>query len=281
MILLTGHEGFIGSHFLKALQAQHKDVMLVEKEDVHNLFVTEPEKDAVNWDEIELIIHMGADSSTVGTNPRRYWTYNIDFTIKLFEKAIIHKIPVKYASSASVYGNNFPEYNPLNFYALSKLTIDYWVLENLDRFESIQGYRFFNVYGTNEDHKVIADQASPISKFVKQIEQRGYIELFDGSASIYRDFVWVGNCVDIVLYEEPPSGIYDLGTSKPVSFQHVAEMVTKAYGGEIRYIPFPDHLVGKYQDYTCAANHWPGYEFLTVENYLCPDESLVHSSEGY
>ena len=74
--------------------------------------------------------------------------------------------------------------------------------------------------------------------------------------------------VDIVLNNDKPSGIYDLGTSNPVSFQHVAECVVKKCGGEIEYIPFPDHLKGKYQAYTRAHKEWGDYKFITVEDYL-------------
>ena len=64
-----------------------------------------------------------------------------------------------------------------------------------------------------------------------------------------------------------PSGIYDLGTGKPISFQEVADLVIKKEGGDIEYIPFPDHLKDKYQTYTCADNNFD-YEFKTVEQYL-------------
>ena len=40
-----------------------------------------------------------------------------------------------------------------------KATVDYWVMDNMDRFEQIQGFRY-NVYGEGEEHK--GDQASPI-----------------------------------------------------------------------------------------------------------------------
>ena len=64
-----------------------------------------------------------------------------------------------------------------------------------------------------------------------------------------------------------PSGIYDLGTSNPTSFQEVAELVAKKYDGTIEYIPFPEHLEGKYQTYTCAKKEWD-HEFITVKEYL-------------
>ena len=72
----------------------------------------------------------------------------------------------------------------------------------------------------------------------------------------------------VVLNNKKQSGVYDLGTSNPTSFQHVAECVTKKYNGKIKIIKFPDHLVGKYQTYTCSKNEWDDYKFMTVEDYL-------------
>jgi len=260
MIVLTGHAGFIGQNFLKKLE--DKDVILIEKDDAFRFI---REFDA--WDKVELILHQGAISSTTEKNIRTIYHNNVAFTLFLLEHAMGYEIPMKYASSASVYGNTQGEINPLNQYAISKLQIDYCVLDNLDKFPLIQGFRYFNVYGNGEDHK--GDQASPVSKFTKQIKETGELNLFEGSDKFLRDFVCVDDVVDIVLNNNAPSGIYDIGTGEPISFQKVAELVTKKENGKINTIPFPDHLVGKYQTYTCADMSWLGeYNFKTVEDYL-------------
>ena len=241
MNIVTGAGGFIGRHFVRSLE----NVLEIDLDNCEE-FIEKFNR----WDEVDMIIHQGALSSTTNKDLGMIHKYNIDYSIKLFEKAIEYSIPVKYASSASVYGNQQGIINPLNYYALSKATVDYWVLDNIERFVHIQGFRYFNVYGEGEDHK--NDQASPVHKFSKQIEETGKLKLFEGSDKFLRDFVCVDDVVDIVLNNDKPSGIYDLGTSNPVSFQHVAECVVKKCGGEIEYIPFPDHLKNKYQDYTCA-----------------------------
>lgn len=261
MIILTGSKGFIGKKFLKALQDAGKEVVEVEKNDSWHW-----RKNFYEWKKVECIIHQGAMSSTTNTNLKQIFTFNIDFSEWLFEQAAKYDIPVKYASSASVYGNQQGIINPLNYYALSKVTTDYWVQDHIDEFPLIQGFRYFNVYGEGEEHK--NDQASPITKFAKQLEENGKLKLFEGSDKFLRDFICVDDIVDIVLNNEKGSGIYDLGTSAPVSFQHVAECVAKKYGGEIEYIPFPDHLKGKYQTYTCAEPIWGDYKFITVQQYL-------------
>lgn len=257
MIILTGSSGFIGQNFLKQLS---EPVIKVEKEDAFR-FLSGFDR----WNEVSLILHQGAISSTTERNISTLHHHNVAFTLQLFERAIKYQIPVKFASSASVYGNTNGQINPLNYYAITKLQIDYFIQDNLDKFSSIQSFRYFNVYGEGEDHK--GDQASPISKFTKQIKETGKLQLFEGSDKFLRDFVCVNDIVNIVLNNEAPSGIYDLGTGKPISFQEVAELVAKKEGGEIEYIPFPEHLQGKYQTYTCADNQFD-YNFMSVKDYL-------------
>ena len=261
MIILTGSKGFIGKKFLSVLKKKGKEVVEVEKNDSWHWRQT-----FYRWNEVECIIHQGAMSSTTNKNLKEIFTFNIEFSEWLFEQAAKYQIPVKYASSASVYGNERGIINPLNYYALSKVTTDYWVQDNIDRFPLIQGFRYFNVYGDGEDNK--GNQASPVSKFAKEIEETGKLKLFEGSQDFLRDFICVDDIVKVVLENKKGSGIYDLGTSAPVSFQHVAECCIKKYGGDIEYIPFPNHLEGKYQVYTCARKEWGNRKFKTVKEYL-------------
>jgi ADP-L-glycero-D-manno-heptose 6-epimerase len=261
MIILTGANGFIGKKFLEKLTG--KEVIKVEK---NNSWHFRQTLFNYQWKDVELIIHQGAISSTTCTNLQAIHYFNVEFTEWLCQEAIKHQIPMKYASSASVYGNTSDTINPLNYYAISKVISDYWVQDHMDEFKLIQGFRYFNVYGEGEEDK--GDQASPVSKFTKQIKEEGKLKLFEGSDKFLRDFICVDDIAEIVLNNDKPSGIYDLGTSNPVSFQTVAECVSKKYNGEIEYVPFPDHLKGKYQDYTCAKKEWGDYEFITVEDYL-------------
>ena len=259
MIILTGYSGFIGKKFLEQI---NQPIIKVEKEDSFEFLSS-----FTDWDKVSLILHQGAISSTTERNISTLHHHNVAFTLMLFDYAIQHQIPVKFASSASVYGNTLGTINPLNHYAITKLQIDYFIQDNIDKFSSIQSFRYFNVYGQGEDHK--GDQASPISKFTKQIRETGKLKLFEGSDKFLRDFVCVDDIVKIVLNNNSPSGIYDLGTGTPISFQEVAELVIKKEGGEIELIPFPEHLKGKYQDYTKANMQWIGdYKFTTVEEYL-------------
>tara|TARA_R100001443_G_scaffold39054_1_gene52512 strand:- start:4828 stop:5679 length:852 start_codon:yes stop_codon:yes gene_type:complete len=257
MNIVTGAGGFIGKHFVKSLE----NVLEIDLDNC-DIFL----KDFNKWDEVDMIIHQGALSSTTNKDLGMIHKYNVDYSIKLFEKAIEYGIPVKYASSASVYGNQKGIINPLNYYALSKVTVDYWVLDNIDKFKHIQGFRYFNVYGSGEYHK--GTMASLVSQFQWQ-SSVGSIHPFEGSDEIYRDYVWVGDLVNVVLSNTAGSGIYDLGTGSPTAIGTVAQLVSLKTGCQSIPIPFPPPLKGKYQYYTIADMSWlKDYKFKTIKEYL-------------
>ena len=118
MIILTGNEGFIGKKFLEKLTG--KDVIKVEKRNSWHF------RSFTEWNKVELILHQGAISDTTCTNLKAINHFNVEFSQWIFEQAIKYKIPVKYASSASVYGHLNKEnlINPLNYYAISKVIMD-------------------------------------------------------------------------------------------------------------------------------------------------------------
>ena len=258
MIVVTGSKGFIGQNFLKALK--DKEIKEVEKNDSWHF-----RQSFKDWNKVELILHQGAISHTTSTNLKALQHFNVEFSQWILQQAIKYQIPIKYASSASVYGHTLTDMNPLNYYAISKLTVDYWIQDHINEFSFIQAFRYFNVYGEGEENK--GDQASPISKFTKQVKEDGKIKLFEGSDKFLRDFVFVDDVVDIVLNNDKPSGFYDLGTSNPTSFQEVGELIAKKYDGTIECIPFPEYLKDKYQKYTCAKKEWD-YKFTTIKEYL-------------
>ena len=258
MIIVTGSKGFIGQNFLKALK--DKEIKEVEKNDSWHF-----RQSFNDWNKVELILHQGAISHTTSTNLKALQHFNVEFSQWILQQAIKYQIPIKYASSASVYGHTLTDMNPLNYYAISKLTVDYWIQDHINEFSFIQAFRYFNVYWEGEENK--GDQASPISKFTKQVKEDGKIKLFEGSDKFLRDFVFVDDVVDIVLNNDKPSGFYDLGTSNPTSFQEVGELIAKKYDGTIECIPFPEYLKDKYQKYNCAKKEWD-YKFTTIKEYL-------------
>lgn len=293
MIIVTGGAGFIGSNIIKRLNSRSvSDILIVDdvnqdKESnlEHLTFADIMSTDDFygrfnNWLNIEAIFHEGAISSTTEKDPTRIDQYNLQPSYWLIDQAVQHDVFLSYASSASVYGdsNTFKENQPLmarSLYASSKMRIDQYVYSMLLDYPDarIQGWRYFNVYGNNENHK--KDQASPVTKFRHQAETTGKIKVFKGSENFQRDFVCVDDVADVKLrsFELGFSGIYNLGTGSAISFRQVAETVAEKYSADIEEIDFPQELINQYQKYTCSDNTrllsvLGDYQFKTVKSFL-------------
>jgi ADP-L-glycero-D-manno-heptose 6-epimerase len=283
MIIVTGAYGFIGSNIVKKLNSiGHRDLILVDdmangikyKNLLGAQFSEYYDADEFfsrfkPWNMVRSVYHQGAISSTTETDGKKIMHYNYQFSMDLFKQCLYHQIPISYASSASVYGNNTDgKIDPLNLYAYSKHLIDQKVAENIGKFKQIHGWRYFNVYGNGEDHK--GDQASPVTKFTKQAKETGKIRIFEGSDKIYRDFVAIDDVVSIVvgsMEDKFKSGIRDLGTGTVMSFETVAHMVKREHGGEIETIPFPEELKLSYQ-YLTRAKKTVDHRFINMTDWL-------------
>jgi ADP-L-glycero-D-manno-heptose 6-epimerase len=206
---------------------------------------------------------------------------NYRYSVTLLDHCQNNDIPLIYASSASVYGagTTFVEKReherPLNVYGYSKFLFDEYVRRMLpDRTAPVVGFRYFNVYGPQEQHK--GRMASVAFHFFHQYRNDRRVRLFEGSGGYaageqQRDFVYVDDVVraNLDFLDHPErSGIFNLGSGQATSFNDVAAAMInacRAAGGEppltlddmvragaIEYIPFPPQLAGKYQSFTQA-----------------------------
>ena len=267
-IVVTGSAGFIGKNLIKYLRDQNHDV--TEFEYTENSF---PDPSLYDW-----VIHLGAISSTTERNVELIMNQNYEYSLKLLQMCDTMGVNFQYSSSASVYGNtnSFVESGPVypqSPYAWSKYLFDRFVQQAMGEFKIlVQGFRYFNVYGNNEEHK--GDQASPVTKFSKQAKDTGVIKVFENSDKFIRDFVCVDDICNVhcQMLGKDTSGIFNIGTGKATSFQSVAESVAKKYNAKIETIPMPQALKGQYQSYTCAdlteLNKNVTINYKTVEQYL-------------
>jgi len=283
MIIVTGGAGFIGSNIVKTLNDQgYTDIIVVDDLEDGTKFVNLADLEIADYldkdDFIELIkadqefpnleaiFHEGACSSTTEWNGKFMMQNNYQYSVELLHYCLEHKVPYLYASSASVYGAGptFKESRefekPLNVYGYSKFQFDQYVRRILPTAESqVIGFRYFNVYGPREQHKgSMASVAYHLNTQIKAGENPKLFEGCDGypNGGQKRDFVYVGDVANVNLWcweSKAESGIYNLGTGAAEPFQAVAEAVINYHeSGEIEYIPFPDHLRGRYQSFTEA-----------------------------
>jgi ADP-L-glycero-D-manno-heptose 6-epimerase len=311
MILLTGGAGFIGSNILKGLNDRGlSDILVVDnlKNAAKHLnlnarqFSDFIEKEKLpeilpKLTNIEAIIHQGACSTTTETDGQYMMRNNYEYSKTILRHCLSNKIPLIYASSAAVYGNGergfddrHDDFFPLNIYAYSKLLFDRYVrkiLQNKSNPSPVIGLRYFNVFGAQENHK--GDMASVPYKLYRQKQAGQSISIFKGSERFFRDFVYIEDVVAIVLYflDKTISGIFNAGTGLARSFKDIAEVYKTRFAElMINEIPFPAHLVGKYQEYTQAdltqlRNTGYTQPFHTLEAGISKYLSQLEATEGY
>lgn len=301
MIIVTGAAGFIGCNIIHQLNAcGYDDILAVDSmTDGHkytNLvdariadYMDKDEflakvKGEHDWGNVEGVFHEGACSATTEWDGKYMLDNNFTYSKILLHYCLVRKIPFIYASSAAVYGASDifvedPKFEkPLNLYGYSKMLFDQYVRRlNPEPKSQVVGLRYFNVYGPRESHK--GSMASVAFHLNNQLKEVDIVALFEGSGGYgngeqQRDFVHVEDIAKLNLWflDNPQvSGIFNAGTGRAQTFNDVAHAVIAAHkSGSIKYIAFPEHLKGHYQNYTQAdltKLRAAGYEgaFLNVE----------------
>ena len=309
MIVVTGGAGFIGSCMVRTLNdIGFEDIVIVD-----NIAETDKWMNICNkkyskyvhkskflaelstYENVEAIIHMGAQSATTERNFDYLWDNNFEYTKALWNYCSEKQISFIYASSAATYGDgslgfddkmDIDKLRPLNGYGYSKQLFDLWVKHQAKVFPSqYVGLKFFNVYGPNEYFK--ENMASMIFHGYRQIIETGNIKLFKSCNPNYtdggqlRDFVYVKDICSVILWllqNKQVSGLFNVGTGCAQSFAELAEATFSALGLQpnIVYIDMPKQIHKKYQYYTQAE-----MDKLRNVGYDKPFMNLLEGAEDY
>jgi len=291
MYVVTGGAGFIGSNIVAALAAREEEVVVCDRlgsdQRWRNLAkheiaeIIRPEG-LLDWLErrrgsVEVVIHMGAISSTSETDVDLIVANNVRNTLELFEWCAEANTRLIYASSGATYGDGARGFDddfrcealallrPRNAYGWSKHLIDRRIARLVERERALPpqwvGLKFFNVYGPNEYHK--GSMQSVIARNYASIRSGRPLGLFRSRRPDYadggqmRDFIFVHDCVDVVLWlvdHRNVSGLFNLGTGRARTWLDLAHALFDAAGlpHDIEFLELPVGLVDHYQYFTEA-----------------------------
>ncbi len=218
----------------------------------------------------DYIFHEAAISDTRVYDQEIIMQTNVNSFYYFLEKAKRDNSVLVYASSAATYGSmpspqTVGKESPENPYGFSKYAMDQiayrYIRENPNM--TIVGLKYFNVYGAREFFK--DKTSSTVIQFGHQILAGKAPRLFEGSDKIVRDFVYIKDVLqaNIKACEAKKSGVYNVGTSKPRSFQDIADILQKELGTNYGTEYFPNPFTG-YQMHTQAdistSKEFLGYE---------------------
>ncbi|MBP2306732.1 SDR family NAD(P)-dependent oxidoreductase [Azospirillum melinis] len=264
--LITGGCGFIGSHLADRLLADGHRVTILDnlssgrlenKPSAAKLVVGDvADPDAVReamagdaGEGVDGVFHLAAVASV--QKSRELWAEthrtNLLGTVTVFEAARDAKrggpIPVVYASSAAIYGDNgntplnedeLPR--PLSAYGVDKLGCEMharvaWAIQGVPTV----GFRFFNVYGPRQDP--MSPYSGVISIFARRVARGEDVEIH-GDGQQVRDFVFVGDVVRILTLamERRFAGaqVYNLCTGRATSLVMLLEVLQELCGSKVR-----------------------------------------------
>ena len=286
-ILITGGAGFIGSNLALYFQDNYPDSIIV----VFDCFRSEitfsnnnltsfghyknligfkgvvicgninnkSDLSLLNDYKFDYIFHHAAISDTRVYDQEIIMKTNVNAFTEILNKSKDDNSVLVYASSAATYGTlpspqTVGKENPENPYGFSKFLMDQIAYRYIDENPEmiIVGLRFFNVFGPREFYK--GKTASMVIQLAHQILDGKAPRLFEGSNAIERDFIYVDDVIqaNIKACKPKKSGVYNIGTGNPRSFQEIADILQKELGSNLGTEYFP--------------NPYNGYQFHTQAN---------------
>ncbi|MCF6169528.1 MAG: NAD-dependent epimerase/dehydratase family protein [Bacteroidales bacterium] len=253
-ILVTGGNGYLGSHLVSELKKEQARVFVMDKAkisaaDAFNVDITNRDevKQAIQKIHPEVVFHLAASLNRERNFDRFDQTNNVNHNGTLNLLLALKGIPYRnfiFTSTSEIYGSNQAPFHegqiprPASPYSLTKL-----YAENLiSNFSSIYNKRFtilrlFNFFGRNMPAGFF------IPQMMKALKNEAVFEMTEGEQK--RDFLYVDDVVRAMILsagcEAGLNEVFNVCSGNAVSLKQLAtEMNRKLHSGcEIKFGALP------------------------------------------
>jgi UDP-glucose 4-epimerase len=273
-VLVTGGAGYIGSHTVKELIDNGKDVVVFDnlsyghRESIKGVKLVVADlnnkkaiDNAIKKYKVDSVIHFAAFIQVGESmeNPLIYYQNNVANTLTLLHSMKDNGVKhIVFSSSAAVYGNpvedpiteNCPK-NPTSVYGTTKLMMEKIMEDFANAYQmSYIALRYFNASGAHESYK-IGEAHHPESHLIPIILEvalgkREFLNIFGNDyptpdGTCVRDYIHVVDLANAHLLalnhlkNNGKSCAYNLGNGNGFSVLEVVKMAEKITGKKINY----------------------------------------------
>jgi UDP-glucose 4-epimerase len=296
-ILITGGAGFIGSNLAKRLVKDGHSVVVLDsllrgnkldketyskiqfvKGDVRDLEIV---KEASK--QCDIIFHFAAvlGVDIVADNPVETMDVEVIGTRNVVEAATVNNVKkIMYASTSGIYGHSAFEnvltekvmVDPKTSYAMAKRYNEiYLASHHQERGLDVTSLRFFNVYGSTQDNRMV------VPLFFEQAMENKNITVF-GSGEQTRDFTYIDDTVEacIKLMDVKGCKIVNIANEAEWTITELAHQIKEITNSqsEIKFIEAPK----KRYDYEVERRVGSSDKLMELTNYK-PRTSLREGLE--
>lgn len=254
-ILVTGANGFIGSHLLNALIAQKYDVIVLKRasSDLWRIENLEGQYKSYDIDKAPIILVFEEQKIDcvihLSTAYKKYEgqedipemiNSNVTFPSELLECAV--RFGVKGFINTGTYFeincskqpvDEKAECFPFNFYAKTKLAFE-TILKNYKNEISINTLRLFSPFGEKDNPKLI-------QYIIKSLLEDRQVALSEGYQKI--DLVYCGDIINAYLKAlerlverefRPEYEVFNIGSGFPLSIRDIVSMIEELHGTRLK-----------------------------------------------
>lgn len=296
-ILITGGAGFIGSNLAKRLVKDGHSVVVLDsllrgnkldketyskiqfvKGDVRDLEIV---KEASK--QCDIIFHFAAvlGVDIVADNPVETMDVEVIGTRNVVEAATVNNVKkIMYASTSGIYGHSAFEnvlteevmVDPKTSYAMAKRYNEiYLASHHQERGLDVTSLRFFNVYGSTQDNRMV------VPLFFEQAMENKNITVF-GSGQQTRDFTYIDDTVEacIKLMDVKGCKIVNIANEAEWTITELAHQIKEITNSqsEIKFLEAPK----KRYDYEVERRVGSSDKLMELTNYK-PRTSLREGLE--
>ena len=256
--VILGGNGFIGSHLAEGLVKAEYDVTIFDnfKRGTKNLDAIIDKIEIIKGDfwneddvcdalkEVDFLFHYISTTTpaTATKNPIYDIESNIIGSVKLFQNAVMNNVKkiIFSSSGGTIYGDTTgvpmketDPLNPINPYAISKLTIEKY----LHYFNQTYGMdytilRYSNPYGERQNP---LGKQGVIPIFLNKIKH-GEQPVIYGDGSMVRDYIYVKDAIDatLAIFEKNTNEkVFNVGSGYGISLNELIDIMCDVVGQKI------------------------------------------------